>query len=238
MKSPVRFILTGLASAVLLAACSDAEKQDAEGASDDPAMTGALGDHIMVDPGLTGQNGAAVDAGGQGIELPPEQRSPEAIAAAKQEAAKKAGGVLQSAPEPKSGGEAQLVENSVTAAQVAESAKAASMDCTAKVEYSMSWATKMPAELSIYPRGAVQEAAGTEKDGCALRVVSFLTPVGVSDVMDFYYTQLRNAGFSADHRVEGNEHALGGSRGSQVYLINARKLDNGLTEVDLISSGK
>ena len=238
MKSPTRFVLTGMVSLALLAGCDDKKKVEADGTGDDPAMSGALGDQIMVDPELSGQNGAGVSAESNSVELPPEQRSPEAIAAAKQEAAKKAGGKLQSAPEPKTGSTASLVENTATAAQVAASSQAASTDCASRVEYSMNWATKLPAALAVYPRGAVQEAAGTEKDGCALRVVSFVTPVETSDVVDYYYTQVRKAGYAAQYRLDGGDHVLGGNKGKSAYIIYARKLDNGLTEVDLISSGK
>lgn len=236
MKTAARFAFTGLASLILLSACNDAAK-DAEGTSDDPAVTGALGDDIMVDPELSGQNGAAMSAGPGSIELPPEQRSPEAIAAARQEAARKSGGTLKSAPSPTQGDTASLVENAATAAQVAENARAAGTDCTSKVEYSINWTNKLPGALAVYPRGAVQEAAGTDKGGCSLRVVSFVSPVDPEDIVDYYYTQVTKAGYNADYRMEGGDHVLGGGKAGQAYLIYARKLDNGLSEVDLIASG-
>lgn len=236
MKSSFHFVLTGLASAVLLAACSDTKGDDANADGADPALSGALGDQIMVDPELSGQGGAA-GAGGANVDLPPEQRSPEAIAAARQEAATKAGGSLTSAPSPSGGSVASLVENAATAAQVAATSRSSKTDCASKVEYSMNWVSKLPAALAVYPRGAVQEAAGTDKDGCSLRVVSFVTPVEAKDVVDFYYTRASKAGYNADYRKDGNDHVLGGGKGGNAYLIYTRKLANGLTEVDLIASG-
>lgn len=238
MRIQSGFLLAGIAGIALLAGCTDTKKSDAGAAGDDPAMTGALGDQIMVDPDLAGQNGVAVLADGKAIELPPEQRSPEAIAAAKQEAAKLAGGTLKSAPEPSQGNSASMVENAATAAQIAEASRVQGKDCAQGVEYSMGWASRLPAELAVYPRGAVQEAAGIETSGCSLRVVSFVTPVERDDVLDFYFTRVSKAGFIADHRVDGGDHVLGGSKGGAAYLVYARKLDNGLTEVDLIASGK
>ncbi|MCB2076083.1 MAG: hypothetical protein KDE55_00125 [Novosphingobium sp.] len=238
MITSTRFLLAGIASIALLAGCSGDKK--AEGGEDDPALTGALGDEIMVDPELTGQNqgGDGVTAGSTKVELPPEQRSPEAIAAAKTEAAKLAGGAIQSAPPPEGGSDvASLVEQASTAAQVAQVSKAANTNCAEKAEYSMGWAAKLPDALKVYPRGAVQEAAGTDADGCSLRVVSFATPVAPDDVVNFYYTRARKAGYDAKHRLDGKDHVLGGSKGGSAYLIYARTLDNGLTEVDLIASG-
>jgi hypothetical protein len=132
---------------------------------------------------------------------------------------------------------ASLVENAATAAQVAQAARANKLDCAGKAEYSMNWASSLPEPLGVYPRGAVQEAAGTDSDGCRIRVVSFATPVSPQDVIDFYFTRVRAAGYDAKHRLDGKDHVLGGSKGNAAYLIYARKLDNGVTEVDLIASG-
>ncbi len=230
-------LLCGIAAVSLLAGCGDADND--KGARDaDPAMSSAVDDQIMVDPELSDQAGAAAAADGGTVELPPEQRSPEAIAKAREEAAKQAGGSLDSAPQPGEGGSTSLVEGAATAAQVAEQSRAASTDCAAKVRYSASWATRLPAPLSVYPRGAVQEAAGTDVDGCMLSVVHFVTPVAPKYVIDFYYTRVRKAGYGTDYRMEGADHVLGGKSGGKAYVVFARELANGLTAVELIASGK
>jgi hypothetical protein len=220
----------------LLASCGGSADDEAKPESD-PAMTGALEDEIMTDAELSGSAGAAV-ATADGIELPPELRSPEAIASAKQEAAKKAGGTLESAPQAVSGTATALVEGAATAAQVAGQSKLASTDCAAKVRYSASWANRLPDALAVYPRGAVQEAAGTDDAGCAIAVANFVTPVDVKDVIDYYYTRVRKAGYGADYHVDGSEHVLGGKKAARAYVVSARKLENGLTGVDVIVSGK
>jgi hypothetical protein len=235
MKSPTHLVLVGLACTTLLAGCGSSKKDDKARPENDPAVTGALGDEIMVDPELAGQQGAA---GTAELSLPPEQRTPEAIAAAKAEAADLAGGTIQSVPAASGGSEvAKLIENAATAAQIAAAAKTGKTDCAIKVQYSANWVNSLPAALSIYPQGAVQEAAGTDADGCRLRVVSYLTAVTPDDIMDFYYTRVRAGGYGAEHKVDGEDHVLGGSKGKAVYLVYARRLDNGLTEVDVVSSG-
>jgi hypothetical protein len=231
MIASTRSITTTLASILLLAGCSDG-KPDKPKPEDDPAATSALADEIMVDPELAGQQGRT---GAGKIELPPEQRTPEAIAAAKAEALKLVGGTIAPAPEPASGGVGKLVERAATAARGAGAA--GKTDCSAKVAYSASWANALPAALAIYPQGAVEEAAGTDADGCRLRVVSFLTPVGTDEVIDFYYTRLRAGGYDVSHHLDGNDHVLGGGKGKAAYLVYARALDNGLTEVDLVVGG-
>jgi hypothetical protein len=111
------------------------------------------------------------------------------------------------------------------------------VDCTKKAQYSATWAGKLPKDLPVYPRGAVQEAAGTDADGCHLRVVNFVSPVTPRDVIDFYYTKATAAGYGAEYRMDGSDNVLGGRKGGQAYVVYVRKLANGLTEVDLVSSG-
>lgn len=229
-------VVTALSGAFLLAGCGGPKDAPAP-AESDPAVTGALGDEIMVDPNMSGNDGAAVAANGGQIELPPQQRSPEAIDAAREEAMVQAGGSLKSAPAPQVGKASALVESAATAAQVAQEAKAASADCTKKAQYSATWAAKLPKDLPVYPRGAVQEAAGTDADGCHLRVVNYVSPVTPKDVIDFYFTKATGAGYGAEYRMDGSDHVIGGRKGGQAYVVYARKLGNGLTEVDLVASG-
>ncbi|MDG2002114.1 MAG: hypothetical protein P8J20_02165 [Novosphingobium sp.] len=172
------------------------------------------------------------------MELPPEQRSPKAISDAKKEAARMVGGTVQTAPEPAQGDVASMTASAATAAQVAESTRSAQTDCATRAQYSMSWAAKLPDALAVYPRGAVQEAAGIDADGCSLKVVSFLSPVAPRDIINFYFTRVRAAGFDAQHRLDGSDLVLGGSKASSSYIVYARKADNGLTEVDLMATGK
>ncbi|SLK07169.1 hypothetical protein [Novosphingobium mathurense] len=237
MKNSARFMVLGLAGTLLLAGCNSDKKQP-EGAETDPAMSGALGDQIMVDPEMTGQHGAALGANGGQITLPPAERSPEAIAAAKADAADVAGGKLTDIPQPTRGSAATLTETAATAAQVAAAARTAHTDCAGKAQYSNTWAARLPAEIPVYPRGAVQEAAGTDSDGCALRVVNYATPVSPEDVVSFYYTMANKAGYGAEYRLDGDDHVVGGRKGGKAYVVYARKLGSGVTEVDLVTSGK
>lgn len=237
MNHSARFVALGLAGTLLLAGCGTKDKKPADSESD-PALSGALGDRIMVDPEMAGQDGAAPAPHGGQITVPPADRSPEAIEAAKAKAAALAGGKLLPAPQPAQGGVNTLTEGAATAAQVAQAAKVAHTDCASKVQYSNTWATRLPADMPVYPRGAVQEAAGIDSDACALRVVNFITPVTPADVMSFYYTSASRGGYGAEYKLDGNDHVLGGHKNGKAYVVYARKQDNGLTEVDLVTSGK
>jgi hypothetical protein len=101
----------------------------------------------------------------------------------------------------------------------------------------MQWAAQLPAAFPVYPRGAVQEAAGTDASGCSLRVINFVTPVPLGEVMYFYYSRARTAGFSTRRVLQAGDDVLGGTKGAASYVVYARRLPSGNTEVDLVTSG-
>jgi len=71
--------------------------------------------------------------------------------------------------------DAELIEGEVpqtaalTAAARAAASPAGKGNCAEIAGYTMAWAAKMPASFPVYPRANVQEAAGTDEGGCALR---------------------------------------------------------------------
>lgn len=202
----------------------------------DPAITAALADPLMIDPDLARQNrgGAVLTGTGVGSALiPTEDRGEETIAAARAEAARLLGSAASPAP-PASG------DGNVTAGEtVALSAKAAlgANGCIGKLQYGFIWAARMDEAFAVYPRGHVQDAAGADGEGCHLRTLSFRSPVVASDLVDFYYARAQKAGFSAEHRADGDAHALSGSKGAQRFAVYVRPGPDGLTAVDLVTSG-
>lgn len=236
-----RFAALALPPILLLAACGGGNDEAQNNSADkDAAASSALGDQIMVDPDLATQNQAnsAVSASSPNGALPPEMKSPEAIAHARAQALNLVGGPGKLRKAPK----AMEVSGSLptdsayrTAAQVA--AHPGNEDCTKKVDYTMQWAAKLPATFPVYPQGSVQEAAGTDDGDCSLRVVNFLTAVPLKDVVDFYYTRAANAGYKLQHIKDGDDDVLSGVKDSSSFTIYARQNASGATEVDLATTG-
>ncbi len=225
---------------LILAACSK-DPDVPQKPEDDPAMTGALGDQIMVDPDLVGQNraaNAAAVASGDGS-IPVEDSSPEAIAAARSDALELVGGPgkMRKAPEPKKVTGELPADATLTAAARAAASPGGSGNCADAATYTAAWAAKMPKAFPVYPRGAVQELAGTDAGSCHLRVVNFTTPVPPGEVIDFYFTRASTAGFSAQHVRIGDELTLGGTRGGESYVAYVRKTPTGGSSVDLVTNG-
>ena len=246
MARLTRLAALALSPALLLAACGGSDEGTQASADSDAALAAALGDQIMVDPDLAGQNRAnsAVSANIGNGELPPEMRSPEAIARARAEALKLVGGPggMKKAPAAiESSG--KLPADAAYSIAARAAANPGNEDCTKAIDYANPadyttlWAAKLPATFPVYPQGSVQEAAGTDTGACALRVVSFITPVPLGEVIDFYYTRAAAGGFKTQHLQDGDDDVLGGVKGKQSFTVYARKLPTGLTEVDLVTSG-
>lgn len=243
MRRPFRLslVLAAALPALALAACGQRDAEQATSREDDPALTGALGDEIMVDPDLAGDSEAnsALTAGQRGGGLPTEDLSPEAVAAARADAVRFLGGssALKRAPQAREIEGGLPPEATLSAAARAAASPGGSGNCADKAEYTMVWADRLPAAFPVYPRGAVQEAAGTDDGPCALRVVTFQTGVPLDEVIDFYFSSARKAGYSAERVRDGGDDILGGTKGAASYVLYARKLPSGATEVDLVTSG-
>lgn len=213
-----------VAGLLLIAGC----KKQAPPPQADKDVTGTLADEIKVDPRLVGQASPAAAV----VDLPAEQRSPAAIAAAKAEAAKLAGGPVGALP--------PVAEDEASRKAIAEAGarlSGGSSDCAAKVAPGAAWAQRLPRALAVYPRAHLVEAAGVDGRDCSLRVVSFVTPVGLDDVLGYYHARARAEGLSAVQRRDGKDRVLGGTSPVRSYLIYGRTLANGLTEIDILALG-
>jgi hypothetical protein len=116
-------------------------------------------------------------------------------------------------------------------------AGAAQGGCAKDVKMGPEWADRMPEPFRLYPGSKLAEAAGIDKERCTLRIVSFTTAAAIDPIIDFYYTQARRAGYDAEHLLSEGEHQLGGTRkDGAAYVVFARRLQTGQTEVDIIAN--
>lgn len=214
----------------------DAELSNAgaPGNARDPALTSALRDQIMVDPALAGQsNRDAIRPPSQPYSAPVPAVRPAPVAAdtGTSEAAKTAPAPKADCPNCKAKRDAVTL-GGLAARQSDRRTRA----CAANIGYSARWATRLPADLPLYPDARVSEAAGNAEAGCALRVVSFTSRAPVQMVIDWYYTRATNAGYSAEHQADGEGHVLAGARGSDAYAVFVSALDGGGSQIDLVAN--
>lgn len=226
-----RFLLA--APLLTLAACSGGDDATDEAAEQDPATAGALGEDIMVDPDRldqSGGDGALTGGDPASSAVPMDEETREQVNRAREQARQLVGGEIRPAPEPGD----RLTQTMIAAAQAIQRGDSG-VNCATGADYSAAWADRMPEPFTVYPRGNVLEAAGNDDEGCALRVTTFTTAVPVEDVVDFYHTRARNAGFSADLMAKDGETVMGGRKGDAAYYIAVGRRDDGRTRVELLA---
>jgi hypothetical protein len=232
-----------LALPLALSACggpsTDAVADDSTpGNVTDPQLASALQDQIMVDPQLGRQ------ANGDAIRPPAQPYSggvPSDAVAANTD--KVDNGTLIKAPDATRGGkdckECAAAREAVTLGGLAaRQSNARTAGCAGSLQYSASWAQRLPRDLPLYPQARVTEAAGSANGACQLRAVSFSTAQPMQTMLDWYFTRAKQAGYSSGHEIEGNQHILGGTRarddGAYVLYLTARP--DGGTDIDLIAN--
>ncbi len=236
-----RILIAGLACAglLLLAACGSGSSGEPEVGTDKSGLALALAAPMMVDADLATRNQAEAAISGGGppvIVLPPFVQTDEMVAAAKAEAEKLSGGSIPAAPMA-DGEPDPVLRDGVAAAQRAAAIKGPGKVCGASADYALAWSLQLPPALPIYPRGNLQEAAGSNIDGCRLRSVRFVSPVEPSAIVDFYHARVRAAGFAVRYRADKETHQLSGSKGQAEFAVQVRKREDGLTEADIVVNG-
>lgn len=232
-------------AALALAACQNAAEKSAENEdaalladAADPAMKGALEDQILVDPDLVDKSNRNAVLGEGSDGSVPSASTPKGQLAATEKAAAAAIGPrgLMKAPEPTKVAAEECKDCNQGSTLGAKAAQQNGL-CQGKLEYAMSWASRMPADFAVYPRANVKEAAGVAKGQCNIRVVNFTTPAALKNVVDFYYTKARRGGYSAEYQLRGSDHVLGGTKGDAAYVLFLKPMANGGTEVDIVANG-
>lgn len=222
----------------LLTACGDGA-EPAPPTLRDPAIMGALSEPLLSDPDLVGASrDATILSGGGPIEggIPLFGSDEKEAARARREAADLFGGALPKAPMPQASGGDSPIALAATAAGVAAAVPFAA-PCAGTLGYSFAWAARLPEPIIVYPRAHAEEAAGTDANGCKLRVVNFRTPVTVRDVIDFYHAGARSMSANPVLSAVGQDQVVSARTAELSFVVHARRLADGTTEVDLVVSG-
>lgn len=193
------FRTAALTAALAIAGCGDRASDVAEldnqivGNDADPALTSALEDQILVDPGLAQQsNRNAVRT----TETPNQAQYPA-----------QAGGGNSAA-----GAGAALAGGG-----------SGDASCTAESQFdrNQAWAQRMPEAFPMLPGAKIVEAAGNNKGDCRARVVTFTTGENWQKVLDWYHTRAVRAGYSSEQQVRDGDRILAGTadHGGAFFLI-------------------
>jgi len=229
--------------ALLLAGCGDDRPPAAQDLADldrelatdnahDPALTAALADQIMVDPALVqSANAHAV--------RPPDQPQSAGIAPDQPPVDPVPAAAVPAAPTSRADcPDCAARRNTLTIGALAERQRdAATAGCAASIGYSATWATRLPDALPLYPGATIREAAGSDANGCRLRVVAFATGASPAKAIGFYHARARAAGYTAEVQADRDSRIVGGTRGDAAFVIYADPRAGGGSDVQMVVNG-
>lgn len=190
----------------------------------------ALNDQLMVDPDLAMQNEAnAALTVSFDRTLPQIDKSPGTIAAIRDEMRMK---LLEGGP----------VLDLPKAQKLADDGGAIGRDlsdaCTKSEELDRSaiWAARLPDYAAIPPRGATIAGAGRDLPGCHIRQVTYRTPLGAQEAMQFHFTLANRSGLELKLAQRDNgELQLRGKRSGTALIVRAKPAPDGLLTVEIAS---
>ena len=223
-------------AALALAACGEqADDAPAEVVNQDPLLSQALNDPLMVDPDLAWSNEAnAVITFRDGHPLPLFEASDDASARARDAARLELleDGQIPAVP-PASDGEGSVSLAELSDAGSIIEAVGSRTDCIGDLDDDLMWSTALPPTSSIMPHGMVQQAAGVDQGTCVVRVVRYLTPVALEDALEYHFVKADRARFRIE-RFDTPETQLRGERRDQAMAVHVRAGPGGMTAVDVV----
>ncbi len=229
------FAIAPIAILSLSACGGDVAQAPGEMLNQDPLSSQALHDPLMVDPDLAWSNEAnAVLTFRDSHPLPLFEASDDATNRAREAARLELleNGQIPAVPVASAGPGNATLANMSDAAAMAEAVGAKS-DCIGELDDDLMWSTALPATSSIMPHGMVQQAAGVDQGNCVVRVVRYLTPVGVEDALEYHFVKADRARFRME-RFDAPEMQLRGERRDQALAVHVRAGPGGMTAVDVV----
>ena len=227
--------VTGLALALLAACSQEPDAAPIDVLAQDPQLARAVHDPLMVDPDLSWRTEAnAVVALREGHPLPPYEMREDATERAREAARLELleNGQIPALPAASQGaGGVSLAALGTASAMVR--AVGAREDCIARMDASLAWSTRMPETSAIMPHGMVTQAAGVDEGTCVVRVVRYLTPASIDDVLEYHFTKLDRARFGLT-LYAAPEAQIVAERRDQALRINLRAGPGGMTAVDVV----
>lgn len=224
-------------AALLLAGCSERETSEPEKSivETDPLLARALTDPLMVDPDLAYRNEAnAALTIRYDHPLPPLRRTDEFAELARNAAQNELliNGDIVELPFPSADSGLQDFGALKVAAELLEAA-GGPVACASRLQEGLAWAGKMPGPSAIMPHGMVQQAAGTDGNGCSVRVVRYLTPASIDDALQYHFNRADRARLRPVV-FEGPRKALVGDGRIEQLVVQARPGPGGLSAIDLV----
>ncbi len=195
----------------VLAGCGSSSSDRNRSSDVDPAVTSALADPLMADPGLDRRSNDGA--------LRPADEPYRAM-------------VPPGSPDPLRGDAAPTV-----LARSRAGLGPGFATCRFEVAYSYGWAARLSPELTLPAEAQVAEAAGSDTPKCALRLIAFSASTGPEAMLDVYRRVAKAGGYTISERRQGPATVLTAlrSRDGAAFVASVTAPDGG-SAVDLVSN--
>lgn len=207
----------------------------AAAASTDPVVARALADPLMSDPDLARRSEAnALVTFTDSVPLPVFPATPEAATRARDLARAElltTGAIPALGPLASGAGGAAL--SGLSDARAILSAMDAPPACRSGVRPGFAFAARLANPAAIMPLGMVEFAAGSDAPGCGLRLVRYLTPASVEDVLTYHNTLAQRAGFAITRHDQPEAILLATGKQAETLRVHVRSTPDGMRAVDM-----
>jgi hypothetical protein len=224
--------------ALALSACNDGAGGGVGGeipTTPDPIVAATLNDPLMIDPDLVHRSDAnALLSIRYDHALPPHGSTTESAEAARDAASRELleTGAIEDLPLASTQAAGEALALGMTATEVMK-ASGAPNRCLGQVKEGLVWAARLPDAARVMPHGMVMQAAGAQTERCKMRIIRYVTPVGVEDALRYHFNRANRAGMTAN-RYSAPEDILKAERGSEHFQVYVRPGPGGTSAVDLI----
>lgn len=111
--------------------------------------------------------------------------------------------------------------------------------CGAEFEPGAEWARRLPADVPLYPRSRVVEAAGTDAGGCRFRTVTFESADDHARLLAYYRGVAERGGFRFEQRPRGTDHMLAAvnDRTGTAFVLVVTPLERGSEGALVVDTG-
>lgn len=228
---------------LLPAACGSSEREraaararDSALIATDPVIARALHDPLMTDPDLASRNEANAMLGQADSSALPVLRASPALTSAASNAMRLAlleGGAIPHLPSAQSAPRGPLLGPAAGGAALLK-ALGAPEACGARLREDFMLAADLPPVAAILPRGMVVQAGGADAAPCRIRIIRYVTPATIEDVLIFHHTLAVRAGMTATRHARPEDLIAATAASGERLVVHTRPAAHGMTGVDLL----
>lgn len=234
-RQPLLGFCGSISAALALTSCGQGDVPARPDGSSDPAIGIALQSRLMAGSDLASNNEAnAALVAGDLQPIPLADTSDRSARRAREMARLELleDGSIASLPAISPNKSTDLNFNGRALSELAQSLGAPT-DCIIDLNYGFEWAAELDATARLMPHAQVHAAAGADSASCTLRAISYRTPSGASEAVQYHFNRADRAGLATELHA-ADPLALHAWANGKVLWVLERKKTGDMAAIDVI----